>query len=138
MSKPVVVFLGDFQDEHLPWNELVEHLGWTVRHVSTLEGLKEFRERETPAVYVEPNSGSLAQQVATIREWTPNARVVACYRLSSQLLADELVAAGAFHSVPRPLHLGELKQSLGFVWEAWSRKPKRVESIQRAASAAAA
>ena len=42
-------------------------------------------------------------------------------------MADELVAAGAFHSVPKPLQLGELKQSLGFVWEAWLRRGRRAD-----------
>jgi DNA-binding NtrC family response regulator len=131
MSKPLVVFLGDFKDEHVPWDELSGHLGWRFLRSATLDTISEVREHgEVPAVYLDYREGScVARSLAAIKSRVPNARVVVCYPMSAPVMADELVAAGAFHSVPRPLHLGELKQSLGFVWEAWSRRARRLDSM---------
>jgi DNA-binding NtrC family response regulator len=139
MSEPMVVFHGDFEDEYLPWESLAVHLGWRIRQTKTLDDLQEVRDLgEIPAVFLDCRADScVAGRLAAIKRYVPNTRVVVCYPISAPVLADELVAAGAFHSVPKPLQASDVKQSLGFVWEAWSRCSKKVESIDRAAAAAA-
>ncbi|MBV8819900.1 MAG: hypothetical protein JO022_16170 [Acidobacteriaceae bacterium] len=140
MSEPIAVFYGNFHDEHLAWNDVARPFGWNIRKTSSLDDLLEIREEaDVPAVFIASYPGDcLAEQIAKIRALVPRARVVACYPLSAPMLADELVSAGAFHSIPRPLNAGEVKQSLGFVWEAWSRKPRRLEPVRETVSAAIA
>jgi hypothetical protein len=124
LNEPIVVFLGDFQNDRLLLDEVDGHLGWRFCQVPTSEALANLIPplSSVTAVYLDQVSEkNLAEELSAIRNCVPEARIVVCYPLRSPVMAEELVSAGAFHSLPKPLHMGELKQSLGFVWEACSR-----------------
>ena len=56
-----------------------------------------------------------------LRRTLPDIRVVVCHGFGDAFDWPELSAAGAFHALRLPLHEDELRQSLGFIWEAEKR-----------------
>ncbi|HWE51311.1 MAG TPA: hypothetical protein VG273_16080 [Bryobacteraceae bacterium] len=57
----------------------------------------------------------------------PDVNLVTCHGFSDPINWEELSAAGVFHAIHLPLKENELRQALGFVWEAERR---RAESSQ--------
>lgn len=126
MGEPTVVFCGNFHDQHIAWSHVTPQYGWRLCEVPSIEDLGKIADKlNVAAVFVQSDPGELAERIEKIRALLPNARVVFCYPHSAPMLADELVCAGAFHSIPRPLNEGDVKRCLGFVWEAWSRSARK-------------
>jgi len=120
MSTPKAAFYGDFSTERIRWEEVGQDLGCQVCLAPDLEALRDQRTRsEVIAVFADYRH---ATEFPKIQACVPDARLVVCYPFCLPLLADELVALGAFHSIPRPLSASEVRQSLGFVWENWMRR----------------
>ena len=133
--EPIIVFLGEFTGENLTWNELGRNVGWGVQKAKTVDGLEALKDRfDVIAVFVDCSSDiCLSHHLRAVRTHLPGAKIVVCYPLCTPVLADELIAAGAFHSVPKPLNHGEVKQSIGFAWESWTRA-RRVKTLRASAA----
>jgi hypothetical protein len=132
MRSPCVVFYGDFSAERIRWEELEKEVPCSVRLVRNLMELDALRaESEIMAVYA---AYDCAAEFVRIQACAPDARLVICYPLSLPLMAEELVALGAFHSVPRPLDEGEVRQSFGFVLENWRRRARRLRRVATTAA----
>ena len=59
--------------------------------------------------------------VRVCRSRLPEFRLIVCHGLSEKIDWPALSRAGAFHAISLPLRESELRQSLGFVWEADAR-----------------
>jgi hypothetical protein len=59
--------------------------------------------------------------VRACRSKFPEARLIVCHGLSETIDWPALSRAGAFHAISLPLKESELRQSLGFVWQAEAR-----------------
>jgi DNA-binding NtrC family response regulator len=134
MQSLSVIFFGDFSDERIAWNAAASHLGWSVHRVSDLNSLGHVSNgREVAAVFVDQRAQgtSDAIRLRSIRALLPEARIILCCPLRSMRDIDP-ETLGAFHVVARPLKLGELRTSMGFVSESWCRQ-KHAESRVAAA-----
>jgi hypothetical protein len=135
MPRPCLIFLGDFSSEKIAWNDVGRHVDWIVRHEHNPDSLRELHhECEVVGVFVECSSEGLTDvlRLKRIQALAPDACVVACRPLDL-MEATESDSIGAFHVIALPLEPGELRQSIGFVWESWSRR-----AVPRAAASAGA
>jgi hypothetical protein len=64
---------------------------------------------------------SWPEAVRLFRFVLPNVRVIACHGLSEAIDWPALREAGTFHALHLPLKENEVRQSLGFVWQAEER-----------------
>jgi hypothetical protein len=101
--------------------------GWTIhtaRNVQELTGAA--AHSRIGAVFFQQDSigsgGSWIEAIALLRSAVPGVRLVACSEFSSGLDYPKLCRAGLFHSVWLPLKSSEVKQCLGFIWEAEKRR----------------
>lgn len=63
------------------------------------------------------------QTLAAVRRAAPEAAIILCHRFSEAIDGAEASAEGVFSLLHLPLDLGELRQSLGFVWAAGKKRP---------------
>jgi len=61
------------------------------------------------------------QALRGILNAAPEALPILCQGFSDAIHWPKVVAAGGFHSLFLPFHMGEVRQSLGFVWDAKCR-----------------
>lgn len=124
MPRPCLVFLGDFSGEKIRWDDVGRHVDWTVRHEQNVDSLRELNNQfDIAGVFVECSSEGLSDvlRLQRIQAIAPQACIVACRPLEL-MEATESDSIGAFHVIGCPLDAGELRQSIGFVWESWSRR----------------
>src|SRR5947209_7398684 len=101
MRSPSIVFYGDFSAERITWNELGKALNWKVHRVENIDRLRGVAATsDVIAVFADTESTG---EYPAIKASTPDSRLVVCYPLRTPLVADDLLALGAFHSIPRPL-----------------------------------
>lgn len=135
MTKPLMVFFGDFSDELIAWDEIAGPLEWAIHFEQDLDSLAATsKTTEIPAVFVDfqTSTSTYPAQVQRLREILPNARIVLCCGIES--MDDAAVThIEPFHVVSRPLRIEEVRQSVGFVWESW-----RARSQTHSATSAAA
>jgi hypothetical protein len=77
---------------------------------------------------------SLLNMIALLREVVPETRLVACNNFSEGVDFPKLCRAGLFHALWMPLRENEVRQCLGFVWEAEKQlisQMRRAESQMR-------
>jgi DNA-binding NtrC family response regulator len=134
MAVPSILFLGDFSDERIVWDEAASHLAWTVHLVPDLASLeRRSNGDEITAVFVDQRTQgtSDAIRLRRIRVLLPDARIILCCPLRSifDIDPDEL---GVFHVIARPLKIEELRASIGFVWEAWFRRSTQNRAVAAA------
>jgi hypothetical protein len=75
--------------------------------------------------------------IALLREVAPEKRLVACNHFSDETDYPKLCRAGLFYALWMPLRENEVRQCLGFVWEAEkqaSAQTRRAESQMRRVS----
>jgi len=66
----------------------------------------------------------------------PGARLVACHGFAEAIDWRGLSELGAFHTVGIPFRENEVRQSLGFIWEAEKRRTQTLESLPAIAQGA--
>ncbi len=118
---PVVVLLGNLSTETSPLDVAVREFGWSFECTSSLADLREMSAaRNVLAVLFEPLAfgNSCHEALRSVLEAAPKAHPILCHRFSETMLWPELAEAGAFHSLLLPLNIGEVRQSLGFLWAA--------------------
>ena len=132
MAQEAIAVLGNPTNGRAAMESLLAEFEWSVENILTVDGLAEVcTRRDVVAVLVDPAVLELSWQraLAAVQAVAPRALPILCDRFSSAIDWSEASSAGAFHMLSLPLDLGELRQSLGFVWEAEERLPKRASAF---------
>ena len=137
MSNGTVVLAGNLPIRHLALDSLVSGFGWELKHADGLRGLERLSgKHNVVATIFSPVLLDLAweQALQSVLELAPKALPILCHGFAEEIDWEQAAAAGAFHSLLVPFDLQEVRQSLGFVWDAKSRSaivPIRQRSHQR-------
>ena len=121
MSTGTVVLLGNLNIDRNIFDGAAAEFGWSVVQTENLQFLKEVSGRkEVVAVIFDATKLGLSWRDALERvlESSPRALPIACAGFSEVIPWSELSEAGAFHELRRPVEVGEVRTSLGFVWAA--------------------
>ena len=122
--RSAVVILENLSTGSLPLEDLAGEFGWSLERVFSGDGLRRMAAgRNVVAVLFDPSSLKILwdQALRLVLEAAPGSHPILCHRFSEAIPWDEVVEAGAFHSLRLPLDLREVRQSFGFVWAATSR-----------------
>jgi hypothetical protein len=125
--RSAVVILENLSIGSLPLEDLAGEFDWSLERVFSREGLSRLAaKRRVAAVLFDPGGLKMPwnQALLLVREAAPESHPILCHRFSETIPWDEVVEAGAFHSLRLPLDLREVRQSFGFVWAATSRDSK--------------
>jgi hypothetical protein len=120
-----IVFVGGPQVETAALDHLVSEFGWSLEVAADLDCLRKLSAaRNLVAVLFDAHSLGLSWQHALrlVRETASQALAIACPTLSDRLNWPELAESGAFHALALPFSDSEVRQSLGFVSFARSRR----------------
>jgi DNA-binding NtrC family response regulator len=131
MARETIVVLGNITNGHAAMEPLLSEFNWSLENALTLDGLADICSRQdVVAVLVDPAVVELPwkQAISAVQEAAPRALPILCHRFSEAIDWTEASAIGAFHLLGLPLDLGELRQSLGFVW-AEKNKRRHVISL---------
>ena len=121
MTQGTVVLAGSLPVEHLALDILVAEFGWSLNQASSLRGLAELNaDYNVVAVLFSPRSLALPWEHALrgILDAAPGALPILCHRFADAIDWPQVAEAGGFHSLLLPFTRGEVRQSLGFVWDA--------------------
>jgi hypothetical protein len=122
--RSAVVILENLSIGSLPLEDLAAEFGWSLERVFSREGLSRLAaERTVAAVLFDPSGLKMPWNHALrlVLDAAPGSHAILCHRFSEAIPWDEVVEAGAFHSLRLPLELCEVRQSFGFVWAATNR-----------------
>ena len=112
---------------------VAQEFGWPVATVSGPEEASALaHSRRVAAVFVlrDSSGSSWSEALGQLRIISPEARLIPCCGFSDPVDCDQLRDAGAFHSLWLPLKENELRQCLGFIWQA-TRVPAQTERTPR-------
>jgi hypothetical protein len=132
MVHGTVVFLGGPQVQTAALGHLVPEFGWSLEIASDLEGLRGLAAAgPLVAVLFDANSLGLSwpDALERVRAAASPALLIPCHRLSEPVNWPALADSGAFHVLALPFEQSEVRQSLGFVSFARSRRAANVLSI---------
>lgn len=134
MSRPVLLMVGDFSEEHIDVAALCAQLGWRLKQVSSLDdpSLKEMTPCAAGLIDTSLDGGSHLRLAC--RRF-PGVHWIACTRFSSPTRWADLERLGAFHLLYRPLCPAEFLHALGFV-DAVLAQQQRLEAEFNASNAA--
>jgi hypothetical protein len=124
MAQGTVVLAGVLPVEHVALDRLVGEFGWSLNEASSLCRVAELNVDHTVVtVLFSPHDLALPwdQALRAVLEAAPNALPILCHGFADAVDWPQLAEAGAFHSLRLPLDIREVRQSLGFVWEAKRR-----------------
>lgn len=135
MPHGTVVLLGSLPIERFVLDLLVPEFDFSFEKVKSLGDLPTRNAGDDiVAVLFNPRSLGLESEEAlkTVLKAFPKAFPILCHGFADHLDWPELADAGAFHSIPVPFSVAELRQSLGFVWAARQKsKPPRARIAAR-------
>jgi hypothetical protein len=97
--------------------------GWQVQNAGSMNELLHLRKHgKIGAVLFHKDSlgkgGALLGTILQLKSVAPEARLIACNGFSEAADYPKLCRAGLFHALWLPLKESEVKQCLGFIWEA--------------------
>jgi len=127
--RETVCLLGSPAHEGLPMDTLAAEYGSSFKHARNLDQLCEVGiENNIVAVLIDSDSLGISTKRAleSVLDVLPKVLPIVCHKASETIHWSELVDAGAFHALLLPLCASEVRQSLGFVWEAQQRRRTRV------------
>jgi len=132
MTDNIIVMPGSTQPDLLALQSVAGGFGWTVEIAHELGVVAATRaDRKTVAALVHRDSlsggRSWVESIRLLRRALPEVRVIACHGFAESIDWPALSDAGAFHALWLPLKENEVRQSLGFVWEAEKRLAARSE-----------
>ena len=116
-----IVICGQSQHEAVRWAALAAEFGFELEFVPDISALCEIPNAHTiSSVFVNfaEHADSAAALSSQIRQFVPNARLILAKPMASSLTPSDLIDTGVFHSLSHPIHPGEMRQSLGFLWSA--------------------
>ena len=125
MAQGTVVFVGGPLVESAALHRLVPEFGWSLETAADIARLRELGEANTlVAVLFDAHGLGLSWQDALrlVGEAASTALLIPCHRLSDRVDWPELAESGAFHALALPFDVSEVRQSLGFVSFARSRR----------------
>ncbi len=127
MSDGTVVLVGSLPIERLVLDWLESEFGLSFQEIDTLRSSPNLPD-DVVAVLFSPSSMGLPWDEAlrsTLNAF-PRALPILCHGFADNIDWPQMADAGAFHSIPVPFSVTELRQSLGFVWGArHCSKPER-------------
>ena len=109
-------------------SRLAKEFGWSFGRVQGIPEVARLNAgTELVAVLFSPQGLGLPweQALKAVQEAAPLALPIVCHRFAEQIEWPEFAEAGVFHALRLPLHLSEVRQSLGFVREAEARRVAR-------------
>lgn len=124
MSHGTVVLLGSLPIERLVLDRLVSEFRFSFKEVEKIESLRNLKMRDdVVAVLFKPSGLGLPwdEALRSVLNAFPRAFPILCHGFAEHVDWPRAADAGAFHSIPVPFSVAELRQSLGFVWEAKKR-----------------
>jgi len=127
MTNGTVVLAGSFPVDHLNLDGMAAEFGWSVTETSSLRGLAELNtDRNVVAVLFNPRSLALGwdQALRAVQEAAPRALLILCHGFADSIDWPQVAEAGAFHSLLLPFAGHEIRQSLGFVWDAKAQQDR--------------
>lgn len=139
MGKAIVVMRGPGQLDMTVLNDVAGDFHWIVHVARDLHQAAELvAQFSTVAVLATHHAVGLEfswlEIIRLLRGTLPDARLVVCHGFGEVFDWTQLCNAGAFHALQLPLQERELRQSLGFIWEAEKRRtaPRPVRKIAAA------
>jgi hypothetical protein len=132
MAEGTVVFLGGPHIETSALGHLVPDFGWSLEIAADLDALRKLSAISSlVAVLFDAESLGLSwlHALRLVQKAASPALLIPCHRLSDKVNWPELAESGAFHALALPLDPAEVRQSLGFVSFARSRRAANVLSI---------
>lgn len=122
--QPVIVSLGTLPVTH-ELRSLAAEFGFSFVWIPTLAQLQTFAgDQDVCAVLFEPRhiAPSWREAIRIVQTAAPHALPVTCHRFCDAPPWPELADAGVFHALWVPFDLAEVRQSWGFVQEAYARR----------------
>lgn len=131
--RETVVFLGDFSDTRVPLEALAAKFGWAMESVLfQSELLALHATRDVVAVFFRPAAGmDWRSALEMVLNAAPAASAVVCHGFAEMLSWPEMANAGAFLPLALPFHSDEVRQTLGFIANAVSRRHRQEEQRRR-------
>ncbi len=111
-------------------DRLVSQFGFSFEEVVNLQNVPSLAAREdVVAVIFRPSNLGLMwdEALSSVMRAFPSAFPILCHGFADHIDWPRAADAGAFHSIPVPFNIAELRQSLGFVWAA-KQKAKAMRS----------
>jgi hypothetical protein len=138
-ARDVVVMPGTGEFDFACLHSVAAEFGWTIQLVTDLKN-DELRESlgrgSTAAVlfHIEDICAgrcSAPDAIRLLHADLPAARLIPCQGFSESSNWEDLSDAGAFHPLWLPLKENELRQCLGFIWQAEKRAlpPARIRNV---------
>ncbi len=124
MTQGTVVLAGSLPVDRLNLDLLAAEFGWSVKEAACLRSVAELNaDRNLVAVLFSPFSLALPwdQALRRVQDSAPGALPILCHGFAETIDWPLVAEAGAFHSLLLPFALGEVRRSLGFVWDAKCR-----------------
>jgi hypothetical protein len=126
VARKIVVMPGPRGLDLSMFSSTANEFGWDTEITDDLTGPAErLGHRGIAAVYFCRDAVGLqyswTDALRMLQSTMPDKPLVPCYGFSEPVDWDELCNAGAFHSLWLPLKRSELRQCLGFVWQALER-----------------
>lgn len=121
MSHRTVVLVGNLPIERLVLDCLASEFGLSFQQVDNLQNPPNLNlPADVVAVLFSPGSLGLPwdEALRSVLNAFPRAFPILCHGFADDIDWPEVADAGAFHSLPMPFSVAEVRQSLGFVWGA--------------------
>jgi len=147
MAQQTVVLLGPLPLEGPILETLASEFGFSFMEAASLSEALALNERNrVVAVLFNPGRLGLCwdETLRCVVKAFPNAFPILCHGFADYFDWPEAADAGAFHSIPVPFNVAELRQSLGFVWMAmhkqipqWTTETRYLDHVQASEAIAA-
>jgi DNA-binding NtrC family response regulator len=121
MPQGTVVLAGSLPVQGLALDQLVAEFGWSLKQACDLRQLSELNaHQKVVAVLFDPRDLALSWDAAlrAILDAAPGTLPIVCHGFADAIEWPQVAEAGGFHSLFLPFSRSELRQSLGFVWDA--------------------
>jgi hypothetical protein len=124
MERRVVALHGDFEDEQVDWQRLGNTFDFRFESSDSQDSLRKLYEAHSLAGVLwdwNAETAPAPEDVELVQESAPGARIVLCHPIVRSYWIEDLETHGLFHALLRPLQMNEVRQALGFLWQALSR-----------------
>jgi hypothetical protein len=139
MELNIVIMPGSNRVDMPLLRAAAQDFGWAIQIARDVRELRavEARTKVGAVLFQQDSLGSESswlETIAVLKAVMPDIRLVACNNFSEATDYPKLCRAGLFHALWMPLREHEVRQCLGFVWEAEKRSSlalRKVESETR-------
>lgn len=129
MTRRSIVPMGTDTSDLATLKHAAEEFGWRVGRASD--------PQEIVAVILHRNAfgplPSWREVIRRLKQTLPDSRVIACHGFTETLDWGEFCDLGVFHAIRLPMSEAEVRQSLGFLWEAEKRRAATERALARRA-----